>query len=129
MKKAIFTREGILDAFAAIGFVPEDLGERFLASYQGFKWYLIPHWRVTNVVYAVPADGNLQTQPWESWYMDGGVKTHHVHYAQKLQPDYIEWIQKEWTQERPDEVIGDPWYWYDDPDMRPALTQNEEEDK
>ena len=120
-KDIIKDKEGIARAFNEIQ-VKVDLTELDQA-YAGYKWYLIPHWRVKKVVYAVPAGGRMEDQPWESWYLDEGQETHHVHVASKVHEDDIAWIQEEWTEERPDEVIGRLWYWYDDPDMQPVLIQ------
>ena len=114
-------KENILKAFEKLGFKNMSLGENFEEKYADFKWYVIPHWRVETVIYSVPADKDIEQLPWESWYLDGGAETHHVHYAKQLQSDWIEWIQQEWTEERPDEVIGKYWYWYDDKSMLPIL--------
>ncbi len=124
-KLRIEGEDAILNAFRELGFQDMRLGENFAQHYRGFRWYVIPHWRVTTVVYAVPEEAELEKLPWESWYLDGGAETHHVHYAKRLEPDWIEWIQKEWTEERPDEIIGKYWYWYDCKDMRPVLTIEE----
>ena len=114
-------KENILKAFEKLGFKNMSLGENFEEKYADFKWYVIPHWRVETVIYSVPADKDIEQLPWESWYLDGGAETHHVHYAKQLQSDWIEWIQQEWTEERPDEVIGKYWYWYDDNGLVTAI--------
>ena len=129
IKDVITDKKGILTIFKALKFGPMGLGEIFEEKYAGYKWYLLPHWRVLQVLYAVPADNQLDKQPWESWYIDDGIKTHHVHNAYKIHNDDIKWIQSDWTEERPDEIIGRYWYWYDDKNVKPVLLQQGCKDK
>lgn len=115
--------ETIQNAFIELGFSSFDIEKcRIICEYyREFSWCLIPHHRVSLVLYAVPLKDKLDELPWESWYLDGGKEIHHVHYSTPRHPDDFQWIQKEKTEERPQEVIDRVWYWYDEPDMIPVL--------
>ena len=125
-KVTIEDRGNICKAFESIQLSSEDFGPNFEEAYAGYKWYALPHARVGKVIYAVPADKDIEKLPWESWYMDGGKEIHHVHCAFKVHDDDKKWTQTEITEDRPDEVIGRLWYWYNEEDMRPALLIGQE---
>jgi hypothetical protein len=112
-------------AFRMLGFssgVPAQVPDLEFDSYRGFTWYLIPHHRVAMVLYSIPPEESIADLPWESWYLDAGRNVHHIHHATRQHADDFEWIQAEATDERPPEVLGKLWYWFDDPDMTPALS-------
>ncbi|MDR1621311.1 MAG: hypothetical protein LBS00_02925 [Synergistaceae bacterium] len=121
MKQSIVeTLDGIHQAFQKLGFKPLKFDDSLLEKYAGYKWYLIPFWRVELVLYAVPAVEKLEEQPWESWYRDKGEECHHIHYAFKMHESDQEWSQTAPSDDRPDEIIGRVWYWYA-ADIKPAL--------
>jgi hypothetical protein len=116
----------ITKAFRTLGFpagVPARIPAPDQYSYMGFSWYLIPHHRVSMVLYSIPPEAGMLNLPWESWYLDAGKTVHHVHYATRKHDTDHEWIQTEATDERPREVIGRLWYWFDDPDMSAILSR------
>ncbi|HWR22714.1 MAG TPA: hypothetical protein VN366_04475 [Feifaniaceae bacterium] len=124
MKTPLTTVAEIHGACRKMGLAPLDFGGpgEYEKNYAGYTWYLIPFWRVKWVLYSVPAKENLLRQPWESFYIEtDGKESHHVHYAEKKHEDDRTWIQETDTDERPDEIIGRLWYWYDEPGMKPAL--------
>jgi hypothetical protein len=117
---------GIVQAFHMLGFplgVTVKVPDLKLDSYRGFTWSLIPHHRVGMVLYSVPPMESIADLPWESWYLDAGRTIHHIHYATRQHADDFEWIQVDATDERPPEVIGRQWYWFDDPDMTLVLSR------
>lgn len=127
LKKQIRGNKKVKDEFIKLGINIPDLesNEKFSEKYSNFNWYLLPHHRVEYVLYSVPPKKDLEILPWESWYIDEGKETHHVHFGTKKNEDDFDWIQKEWTPERPDEVIGKTWYWYADSDITPVLIKGD----
>lgn len=125
-KTPMHTIEEIHQACREMGLTPLELGEpaRFYERYAGYSWYKIPFWRVKWVLYAVPAKDHLGDQPWESFYIEPtGEESHHTHYAFRIHEDDQVWQQNEITDDRPDEIIGRPWYWFDPHSMTPALLE------
>jgi len=62
--------------------------------------------------------------PWESWYTDGNIPViHHVHYTRKNSSTTGIWAEGPGAPQRPPEIFGHIWYWYDDPEMIPALSK------
>jgi hypothetical protein len=123
MYKVCTNKNDIIEAFKELGFQTNELDfdKECEDKYKDFNWCLIPHHRVKIVLYSVPVKDKLETLPWQSWYLDNGKETHHIHYSEKKHDSDFSWIQNEPTDERPQEVIGRLWYWYDDPDMKPVL--------
>ncbi len=94
--------------------------------YARYRWVLIPHILANDrpVIYALPPMDKSDDWPWESWYSDGITPViHHVHYTQeKLNTTGI-WTEGPVAPQRPSEIFGHTWYWYDDPEMIPALAK------
>ncbi|NLF27627.1 MAG: hypothetical protein GX592_06980 [Clostridiales bacterium] len=123
-KAPLYTIKEIHGACREMGLAPLALGtpEAFRERYRGYRWYKIPFWRVQWVLYSVPAEEDMLEKPWESFYIEPtGEEKHHIHYAYRVHDDDREWIQPTPTEERPDEIIGRLWYWFDPDSMIPAL--------
>lgn len=90
--------------------------------YRLFRWTLIPHYLGGDlpVIYALPPMDRADTWPWESWYRASSL-LHHVHLTKPNSRTTGEWQEMPEAPQRPPEIFGVRWYWYDDPSMRPAL--------
>lgn len=93
-------------------------------NYRQFRWAVIPHYLGADqpVIYALPPMDRSDVWPWESWYGDGsGPLIHHVHFTKANEKTTGEWQELPDAPQRPPEVFGVRWFWYDAPSMRPAL--------
>ncbi|MDA0193518.1 MAG: hypothetical protein O2887_07570 [Bacteroidetes bacterium] len=94
--------------------------------YSQFRWVIIPHVLAANgpVIYALPPKGRSDELPWESWYTDGHTpQIHHVHYTKEKPNTTGKWSEGAGAPQRPLDIFGHIWYWYNDPDMIPALAK------
>jgi hypothetical protein len=63
--------------------------------------------------------------PWESWYTDGVIpRIHHVHYTAETPLAKTRWSEYPGALQRPPEIAGVTWFWYDSASMIPALAQS-----
>ena len=102
----------------------KSLSEMAKVIYSNFRWAIIPHQVSADapVIYALPPMNHADRRPWESWYTDGKVPLiHHVHYTAETSDTIADWQENPGAAQRPPEVFGVVWYWYDDPSMTPAL--------
>jgi len=93
--------------------------------YGQYRWVVIPHNLAADgpVIYALPPMNKSDDWPWESWYTDGRLPLiHHVHYTRKKEKTSGIWTEGPGAPQRPPEIFGHTWYWYDDPEMLPALS-------
>jgi hypothetical protein len=96
--------------------------------YAQYRWVVIPHTLANDgpVIYAFPPMDRSDDWPWESWYTDGTVPViHHVHYTREKSNTTGSWSEGAGAPQRPPEIFGPVWYWYDDPAMIPALSQQD----
>ncbi len=92
--------------------------------YRGYRWVVIPHLLAADlpVIYALPPMHLSDEQPWESWYSDDGVRLiHHVHFTKPNERATGRWRESVGAPQRPPEIFGVEWHWYNDPSMTPAL--------
>jgi hypothetical protein len=112
----------IYEAAAIIGFDVETLLLKPLSLkdkeyYLNCRWVIVPHILAADgpVIYILPAMHQSANAPWESWYSDGKIKLiHHVHFTEKKQNTTGEWKEFPGAPQRPPEIFGVTWYWYDD---------------
>jgi len=96
--------------------------------YTQYRWVVIPHVLADDgpVIYALPPMDKSDDWPWESWYADGRIpKIHHVHYTQEKARTSGSWTEGPGAPQRPPEIYVHTWYWYDDPEMIPAMSKCE----
>lgn len=117
-------------AFAVIGVGVDvliaSLDEEAVRRYEGYRWVVVPHFLAADgpVVYALPPAARSDEQPWESWYSDGtpgGPVIHHVHYTADRPGCSGPWWEPPGAPQRPPEVLGNAWYWYEDSQVTPAM--------
>jgi hypothetical protein len=100
------------------------VSSQFQHIYRQLRWAVIPHWLAGDgpVIYALPPMHKSDVLPWESWYRDGSGKLiHHVHYTIQQPQSQGTWQEGAGSLQRPPEVMGVVWHWYDEPSMTPAL--------
>ncbi len=111
-----------LDVSAAI---LDPMGERANQRYTNYRWVVIPHWLAADgpVLYACPPATTSDAWPWESWYVQrsGGPIVHHVHYTAARPGCTGRWREPLGAPQRPPEILDVTWWWYDDPEVRPAM--------
>jgi hypothetical protein len=93
-------------------------------QYRRYRWVVIPHALAANfpVIYALPPMHMADECPWESWYTTDGLRViHHVHFTKPNERATGQWRERDGAPQRPPEVCGVDWYWYDDPSMTPSL--------
>ena len=129
----LFHRDRIIEAANATGF---DAAKLLLAPlspnaeqiYLHMRWSVAPHRLAADlpVIQCLPPADKLREWPWETWYTDGKTPLiHHVHLTvpnNGTEPK--SWRERDGAPQRPAELFGSKWYWYDDPDMAPALTKS-----
>jgi hypothetical protein len=94
--------------------------ERYLAC----RWVVLPHMLGSDkpVIYVLPPMHRSDLWPWESWYTDGKVPLiHHVHYTAKTPKTTGVWRIFPGAPQRPAEIFGREWYWYDDEKLIPTM--------
>jgi len=95
-------------------------------TYRQFRWVVMPHSLAADqpVVYALPPMNRAEDWPWESWYTDGVTpRLHHVHYTKENSLAKTRWSEFPGALQRPPEIGGVTWFWYDSKSMTPALAQ------
>ncbi len=88
------------------------------------RWVVIPHILAADgpVIYILPPMHQSDQYPWESWYTDGKTKLiHHVHYTQPNQRATKSWKEFSGAPQRPPEIFGVVWYWFDDKALQPTI--------
>ena len=74
------------------------------------------------VIYLLPPMNRSDAWPWESWYTDGQTPLiHHVHYTAKTPLTTGVWRIFPGAPQRPAEIFGRDWYWYDDTKLIPTM--------
>jgi hypothetical protein len=126
----LFRRDRILEAARVTGFdaaktLLAPLSPRAEEIYLRMRWSVAPHRLAADlpVIQCLPPADKLREWPWETWYTDGKVSLiHHVHLtvaSQLTEPK--PWRERDGAPQRPAELFGKWWYWYNDLDMAPAL--------
>lgn len=121
-------RARIYEAAKILGFDADELLVNPLSKsgqsyYQRCRWVVIPHILSDDgpVIYILPPMNCSDQWPWESWYTDGKVKLiHHVHFTKENNKTIGSWKEFPCAPQRPPEIFGVTWYWYDDNDLLPA---------
>lgn len=119
----------IYEAASVLGFDAEEVLLRPLSSaatayYQQCRWVVVPHILGADapVIYILPPVNRTDEWPWESWYTDGKVKLiHHVHYTKENDKTKASWKEYPGAPQRPPEIFGVLWYWYDDKTLKPTM--------
>ena len=122
-------RTRIFEAASIIGFdadkiLIKPLSKKGKLYYQQCRWAVIPHILANDgpVIYVLPPMNRSDDWPWESWYTDGKVKLiHHVHFTKKKKNTHGSWKEYPGAPQRPPEIFGITWYWYDDKKLTPAM--------
>jgi hypothetical protein len=120
----IFEAANIL-GFDAYKILIKPLSKKGKLYYQQCRWTVIPHILGNDgpVIYVLPPMNRSDDWPWESWYTDGKVKLiHHVHFTQKKKNTNGSWKEHAGAPQRPPEIFGVTWYWYDDKELKPTMT-------
>lgn len=102
----------------------DPLPEEVQNIYEQYRWVIVPHVLAVDgpVIYALPPISQADIWPWESWYTDGHhPHIHHVHYTKRNVNTTGKWSEGTGAPQRPPEIFGVIWYWYNDFDMVPAL--------
>ena len=102
----------------------DPLPEEVQNIYKQYRWVVVPHVLALNgpVIYALPPISQADDWPWESWYTDGHhPHIHHVHYTKRNPSTTGKWSEGTGAPQRPSEIFGVTWYWYNDFGMVPAL--------
>lgn len=100
------------------------LSENGQLYYQQCRWVVIPHILSSDgpVIYILPPMNRSHEWPWESWYTNGKVKLiHHVHFTKENKLTNGLWREYPGAPQRPPEIFGVVWYWYDDPALKPTM--------
>lgn len=119
----------IFEASMSIGFDTDEilikpLSEKGQSYYQQCRWVIIPHILSADgpVIYILPPMNRSAEWPWESWYSDGKTKLiHHVHFTKENKFTSGLWKEYPGAPQRPPEIFGVNWYWYDDKDLKPTM--------
>jgi hypothetical protein len=122
----------IYEAANIIGFDADEilihpLSENGRLYYQQCRWVVIPHILSGDgpVIYILPPMHRSDEWPWESWYTDGKVKLiHHVHMTKENKKTIGSWKEFHGAPQRPPEIFGVTWYWYDDKDLKPTMSDS-----
>jgi hypothetical protein len=94
------------------------------AKYMACRWVVMPHLLGDDmpVIYVLPPMNRSDAWPWESWYTDGQVPLiHHVHYTAKTPLTTGVWRIFPGAPQRPAEIFGREWFWYDDTELIPTM--------
>jgi len=92
--------------------------------YARCRWVVIPHILGGDgpVIYILPPMNQSDHWPWESWYTDGKTSLiHHVHFTKKNSRTTGVWKEYPGAPQRPPEIFGVVWYWYDDTALIPTM--------
>ncbi|WP_425398960.1 hypothetical protein [Aeoliella sp.] len=103
----------------------EPLSAKGRARYLECRWVVIPHILGADqpVIYSLPPMHRSDTWPWETWYTDGKRPLIlHVHYTAKSPLTTGEWTLHPGAPQRPAELFGRRWYWYDKADPAPVMS-------
>lgn len=129
----LFRRDRVSEAAAVTGF---DAGSTLLAPlspqaqeiYLRMRWSVAPHRLAADlpVIQCLPPADKLREWPWETWYTDGKTPLiHHVHLTVPTsRTNPASWRERAGAPQRPAELFGQKWYWYDDLEMAPALARS-----
>lgn len=107
-------KKTLLDPFSAEG------RERYMQC----RWVVVPHRLAadTPVIYVLPPMHLADQWPWESWYTDGTTPLIlHVHYTRPNPKTTGTWKEYPNAPERPPEIFGPLWHWYDDTALVPTM--------
>jgi hypothetical protein len=127
----LFHRDRVIEAANAVGFdaqklLVDPLSESERALYMQMRWSIAPHRLAADlpVIQCLPPLDKMAQWPWETWYTDGKTPLiHHVHYTYTTERTSSEvWIEREGAPQRPVELFGHEWFWYNDESMTPALS-------
>lgn len=104
------------------------LSQKGRKYYERCRWVVIPHILGCDgpVIYILPPMNYSDEWPWESWYSDANTPLiHHAHYTKKRPGTTKSWKEYPGAPQRPPEVFGVVWYWYDDPALKPTMADFE----
>ena len=129
-----FRRDRIPEAAEAVGFdarklILDPLSPGARKIYLQMRWSIAPHRLAADlpVIQCLPPRERAHQWPWETWYTDGQTPLiHHVHYAKPTPLTHPKpWREQDGAPQRPAELFGLDWYWYNDESMMPALAKAE----
>ncbi|MGI9456330.1 MAG: hypothetical protein ACR2NU_07195 [Aeoliella sp.] len=102
----------------------EPLSAEGRSRYLKCRWVVIPHILGADkpVIYSLPPMHLSDNWPWETWDTDGKTPLIlHVHYTAKSPLTTGEWTLHPGAPQRPSELFGRQWYWYDKADLVPVM--------
>ncbi len=126
----LFRRDRVYEAASVVGFdaqkvIIEQLSSNARVIYMQMRWSVAPHRLAADlpVIQCLPPTDKMNEWPWETWYTDGKTPLiHHVHYAHPTgRTASKSWNERDEAPQRPFELFGHDWYWYNDKSMTPAL--------
>jgi hypothetical protein len=123
----------IYEAATVLGFDADEvlikpLTEKGRKYYEQCRWVVIPHILGCDdpVIYILPPMNRADDWPWESWYSDGKTPlSHHPHYTKRKAETNNSWKEYPGAPQRPPEIFGVLWYWYDDKTLKPSMINPE----
>lgn len=127
--EAIFQRARIDEAAKVLGFDANEMLIKPLKAasreyYENCRWVVIPHILGADgpVIYILPPMNEADVHPWESWYSDGKTALiHHPHFTKKTPLTTQQWREYPNAPQRPPEIFGLDWYWYNDKSLKPTM--------
>jgi hypothetical protein len=128
----LFRRDRIVEAARVTGFdaakvLLAPLSPGAEAIYREMRWSIAPHRLAADlpVIQCLPPADKLHEWPWETWYTDGKMPLiHHVHLTKpNARTEPKSWRERAGAPQRPAELFGSKWFWYNDTDMAPALAK------
>lgn len=128
----LFRRNRVFEAAETVGFdvqrmLLDSLSSKAREIYLQMRWPILPHRLAADlpVIQCLPPRGRAHEWPWESWYTDGKTSLiHHVHLTRpNKRTEPKSWSERAEAPQRPPELFGTGWFWYNDPDMTPALAR------
>lgn len=127
----ILGRARINDAATVLGFDANEVLIKPLTAkgrkyYEQCRWVVIPHILGEDgpVIYILPPMNNSGQWPWESWYSDGKTPLiHHPHFTSKTSVTTQKWREYPGAPQRPPEIFGVDWYWYNDASLQPTMAR------
>ncbi len=123
------SRARIYEAAKVLGFDANEvlikpLTEKGRKYYEQCRWVVVPHILGVDgpVIYILPPMNHSDEWPWESWYSDGKTALiHHPHFTKKTPETTQQWREYPGAPQRPPEIFGVDWYWYNDPSLKPTM--------
>lgn len=131
MLKEKMEQSGIKKALEELGYNYEtifgNLTPEQEAVYASYSWQKVTCMkdgiRAHYVIHGVPSKELLAENPWEEWFFQFDKPHHHVLFTKNQERCDQEIFISEDDAEHPKEICGKTWYYYEDTNSQPYLTQ------